>query len=47
MAAGRIVEAGPPEELARAEGGVFAGLLARANAVHDQIEEGEEEEEEE
>ena len=34
MAAGRVAEAGPPAELARREGGAFAALLARANAVH-------------
>lgn len=35
MAAGRVVESGPPAELAAREGGVFAALLQRAQAVHE------------
>lgn len=44
MAAGKIAESGPPAELAQLEGGIFAGLLQRAQAV---TEEGEDEDEEE
>jgi len=34
LSAGRVVEQGPPSELAVLDGGVFAGLLQRSNAVH-------------
>jgi len=35
MAAGKVVESGPPAELAQIDGGVFASLLQRAQAVHE------------